>query len=134
MKLESIFLNQDFTLKLGDFSLYQNVEDRQNLTEVHGARPYMAPEMFSPEGYQGQAADLFSMGVVLHSLIYGTPPFEEAQDKYHRSMIKKRNQAFKKGLKIRIVDDLICSMLEPKVGKRLTFAQISRHEWFQDMR
>ena len=71
----------------------------------------MAAEMMSEKGYSGLEADVFALGVILHSMVYGTPPFLEARDQHHRSLMKKWERALKTD-NLRPIDDLIHGMLE----------------------
>ena len=42
---------------------------------------YTAPEVAASESF-GPAADLWSLGVVVHEMLHGTTPFEASPDKY----------------------------------------------------
>ena len=40
-----------------------------------GTPAYIAPEVFLKKGYKGFASDVWSCGIVLYALLYGTVPF-----------------------------------------------------------
>lgn len=44
------------------------------LTSIKGTPLYMAPELVQEQPYN-HAADLWSLGVILYELYYGSPPF-----------------------------------------------------------
>ena len=44
--------------------------------EQSGTPAYIAPEIIRNEGYKGFKADLWSAGVVLFALLFGTVPFK----------------------------------------------------------
>ena len=46
------------------------------ITEQCGTPAYIAPEILNRTGYQGFAADIWSAGVVLYTMIYGVVPFK----------------------------------------------------------
>lgn len=46
------------------------------MTEQCGTPAYIAPEILRDEGYYGYAVDIWSSGVVLYAMLYGTVPFK----------------------------------------------------------
>ena len=50
-------------------------EGSEMLEERHGCPAYVAPEMLVPNMYSGKAADMWSVGVILYTLIVGHYPF-----------------------------------------------------------
>ena len=46
------------------------------LHEQCGTPAYIAPEVFENQGYCGYSSDVWSCGIVLYALIYGTVPFK----------------------------------------------------------
>lgn len=44
--------------------------------EQCGTPAYMAPEVFENKGYEGFQSDVWSAGVVLYAMLYGTVPFK----------------------------------------------------------
>ena len=46
------------------------------MTEQCGTPAYIAPEMLKDKGYEGFAVDIWSAGVVLFAMVYGTVPFK----------------------------------------------------------
>ena len=78
LKLENILIGDSFEAKICDFGFYQELKYRvQTSRGTHG---YRAPETYveSNEGYEGDKADIFSLGVILFILTFGVPPFCEA--------------------------------------------------------
>ena len=41
-----------------------------------GTPDYIAPEVFENKGYVGYQSDVWSAGVVLYAMLYGTVPFK----------------------------------------------------------
>jgi serine/threonine protein kinase len=64
-------------LKLGDLGLARPVA-MENMTRGAGTMRYMAPEVITSHSY-GLGADIFSLGIMLHELVTGEPPFSKAK-------------------------------------------------------
>lgn len=80
LKLENILLDKAKNVKLSDFGFTRECEPRSLLDTVCGTSCYMAPEMLLKKSYHGQSIDVWSLGVILYTLIYGEMPFEEDSD------------------------------------------------------
>lgn len=78
VKLENVVLDGWFRPKLIDFA-FADVIGRP-LNEFRGTELYMAPEVCAARdqgtGFQGQHADMFSLGVLLFTMFFGQPPFK----------------------------------------------------------
>jgi serine/threonine protein kinase len=77
IKLENILMDKDMNLKLADFGFATN-KHVEELTSFRGTQSYMAPEIRKQEKYNGKQTDIFSMGVVLFTLVVGYFPFSTA--------------------------------------------------------
>lgn len=72
------------TAKLGDFGLAARLPPTGRLTSVCGTHDFLAPEMVRTghgecDGY-GASVDLWAVGLMLHTLLFGTNPFERDTD------------------------------------------------------
>ena len=87
-------------IKLGDFGLARNLAsldagDAGNRRFGLGTPTYMAPEQIRSARFKdiGKPADIYALGVILHELIDGAPPFQgrpdEVRDK-HLEMVPER--------------------------------------------
>ena len=70
--------------KLMNFDLSFQLEDNRitvipDVAELRRS-PYMAPEIYAGSGDLGEAADLFSLGVILFEMLVGSPPFRCSTD------------------------------------------------------
>ena len=75
LKLENILLDKSNDIKIIDFGVAQNEDvSGVNRTKV-GTIGYMAPELLANQPYNGQAVDIFSLGVILFIIYDGHPPF-----------------------------------------------------------
>lgn len=140
LKPQNLLLDSKFNLKITDFGLskvFESDADSIMKTTYVGTRGYQAPELLLNQNYD-LSCDIFSAGVVLFILLTGYPPFEQAQkkDRWFAPLTLGDYSKFWKlhrGCNVsndEKVKDLIQRMLEFDPKKRLTIADIKKHEWF----
>ena len=78
IKLENILLDNQMNLKLADFGFATN-KNINKLTTFRGTQSYMAPEIRESKEYDGRQTDIFSLGVVLFTIVVGYFPFSKAE-------------------------------------------------------
>ena len=87
LKLENIFVFDNFNLKLGDFGLSQ-ISETGIFETYNTADHYTPPEVLKRQQYLGKSADLFSLGVMIWILFIGKPPFFKGarrdDENYHK--------------------------------------------------
>ena len=134
LKLGNIFLDDDMQVKIGDFGLAAllNFPEERKKT-VCGTPNYIAPEILYDQG-DGHSfeVDIWSVGVILYTLLIGKPPFQtnNVQKIYERI---KRNE-YEIPLESTISDqarDLIQSILTPDPSERPSLIEIMDHPWFE---
>ena len=145
IKPENIFLDQNYSIKLGDFGLAFQSTKSGSLKGTAGTTQYFAPEMHENKIYNAYQADLFALGVTLFTMVSGNLPFLEARstDRFYRMLMEKRYSdfwAFHERLMKRkqqyISSDfreLIEKMLHPNPKKRFTLEQIKQSSWYKGL-
>jgi len=80
LKLENIIFDNQGNTKLIDFGLAHHVKHLGVAKYSHllGTYGYMAPEVHQSAYYDIMKTDLFSLGVILFVMVYGSPPFTTA--------------------------------------------------------
>ncbi|KAK4240940.1 kinase-like domain-containing protein [Achaetomium macrosporum] len=80
LKPENILLmDEDFTVKIGDFGLAKIVGEASFTTTLCGTPSYVAPEVLADSRNRKytKAVDIWSLGVVLYICLCGFPPFSD---------------------------------------------------------
>jgi serine/threonine protein kinase len=80
LKFENILVTKDGIAKIADFGLAKDMGMMSNVASLRCGTPYtMAPEIFFSHGhtkpYYSQKCDIWSLGVILHEIIYHRHPF-----------------------------------------------------------
>ena len=132
IKLDNILINANGHIKICDFGVSKIVRKGEKMTEQCGTPAYIAPEILRDKGYEGFAVDIWSAGVVLYAMLYGTVPFKaNSMQELHKLILKGRYS-----LKDTISEnarDLLKLMLEIDPKKRITISGIFRHCWMSDI-
>jgi serine/threonine protein kinase len=119
IKLDNILLDGKGIVKIADFGVSKQVRPGEVMREQCGTPAYIAPEIIRDRGYTGFKADLWSAGVVLYAMLYGTVPFKanNMQDLHKLILAAKYNlkDEISEGAK-----SLLRALLEPDPVKRLT--------------
>ncbi|EQC35462.1 CAMK/CAMKL protein kinase [Saprolegnia diclina VS20] len=137
LSLENVFLDAHGQCKLGDFGL---------AAPLHGTRVvgggkffYMAPEMFTPDGYDPEKADVWALGIMVFIMLTGAPLFQKATtaDGVYRFYIHattNRLEQILDGWKVADVVapallDLLSQMLSVDPARRPTMATVVAHPY-----
>lgn len=75
IKLDNILLDGKGNVKIADFGVSRQIQPDQIMREQCGTPAYIAPEILRNRGYSLNV-DLWSAGVVLFAMLYGTVPFK----------------------------------------------------------
>jgi len=85
LKPENLVLKNasDLTIKVVDFGLAAKLNRDEPLTEMTGTCYYAAPEVLNAEDGESydEKCDIWSLGIILHTLLCGYPPFDGKDDK-----------------------------------------------------
>lgn len=76
IKLDNILLDGKGNVKIADFGVSKVVNKGEVMRDQCGTPAYIAPEIIKDNGYYGFKADIWSAGVVLYAMLFGTVPFK----------------------------------------------------------
>jgi polo-like kinase 1 len=133
LKLGNCFINAKLELKLGDFGLAAKLEyEGQKRKTVCGTPNYIAPEILEKKCGHSYEVDVWSLGVVTYTLLFGKPPFETADVKLTYKKIKMNNYSFPENVKVNVFSKkFISSLLITDPSKRLSMDSILNHDFFK---
>lgn len=140
VKLENILVTKDNQVKLCDFGLAAEISE-DLLDEYCGSVCYTAPEILKFQPYDGRKSDVWSLGVVLYSMLTGYLPF--AMDSANTCFSISDND---RATRLQILEgvyhipdyihggsrEIIQKALSPMTS-RISLPEILTHSWFQNV-
>jgi len=118
-------------IKIADFGFSRVVKDGHLLTTPCGSPGYVAPEIANEQGYT-KDVDMWSIGVILYTLLAGYPPFYADDDDELLDLISEGKYNFNGEYWKEISSagkDLIRKLLEKNTSLRYTARQVLSHPW-----
>lgn len=131
LKLGNLFLNDKMEIKVGDFGLATKLDfDGERKRTICGTPNYIAPEVLEGKGGHSYEVDIWSLGVIIYTLIIGKPPFETTDVKATYKRIKENNYSFPEHVPISDqAKTLISSILCRDPQKRPDLDEIIRSDF-----
>ncbi|XP_069740452.1 tribbles homolog 3 [Narcine bancroftii] len=104
--------------------------DDDSLMDKHGCPAYVGPEILNTkQSYSGKAADVWSLGVVLYTMLVGRYPFQDTEPAALFSKIRRGLFTIPESLSAK-AKCLIQCLLRRDPADRLTAGEILDHPWF----
>lgn len=140
LKMQNILVDEKCNPKICDFGFA--TLNSQSLNERLGTPNYAAPEILSGKPYDGFKADIFSLGVVLLTLVTCKIGFIQARknDPFYRWIIAKHYQKYWNVVQDQIfgisdqLKKLYIRMVSYRPEERPSIDQILNDEWFNEIR
>jgi len=105
-------------------------EDNDNLSDKHGCPAYVSPEILNTiDHYSGKAADIWSIGVMLYTMLIGRYPFHDTEASALFTKIRRGQYNIPDTISSR-AKCLIKNLLRREPGERLKAEDVGNHPWF----
>ena len=131
IKLENILINKNYEVKIIDFGFGMYNPDNLPQKFFCGTPNYMPPEIACKRPYNGQKADLWSLGVLIYKLYCADFPFKGKNEKDLYKSIQ-RGKFRMASYTPDYVKKIIVSMIELNPKKRMSCENVLKSDWLKD--
>ncbi|KAE8607520.1 hypothetical protein XENTR_v10011203 [Xenopus tropicalis] len=128
LKAENLLLDSDMNIKIADFGFSNEFTFGNKLDTFCGSPPYAAPELFQGKKYDGPEVDVWSLGVILYTLVSGSLPFDGQNLKELRERVLRGKYRIPFYMSTDC-ENLLKKFLILNPAKRGTLEQIMRDRW-----
>uniref|UniRef100_G1PK61 Serine/threonine-protein kinase SIK3 n=1 Tax=Myotis lucifugus TaxID=59463 RepID=G1PK61_MYOLU len=128
LKAENLLLDAEANIKIADFGFSNEFTLGSKLDTFCGSPPYAAPELFQGKKYDGPEVDIWSLGVILYTLVSGSLPF----DGHNLKELRERVLRGKYRVPFYMSTDcesILRRFLVLNPAKRCTLEQIMKDKW-----
>ncbi|CAM9822421.1 unnamed protein product, partial [Discosporangium mesarthrocarpum] len=134
LKLGNLFLDRDWNIKAGDFGLAAKLaEENERKRTICGTPNYIAPEILEGKAGHSYQVDVWSVGVILYTMLVGRPPYESRDVKSTYRRILANVYAFPDSVPIGdSAKNLIGRLLQVKPELRPSLTEILNHPFLRN--
>jgi len=131
IKLGNLLFDADYNLQVADFGLAIRFDnDTDTDTAIVGTPNYISPEMLDSKPYSF-SVDIWAVGIVMYTLLVGTPPFETASIRTTYQRIRENEWSFPdKPVLSEEARQLITDILKTDPLQRPSLVEIKNSPWF----
>ncbi|XP_065291154.1 MAP/microtubule affinity-regulating kinase 3-like isoform X13 [Dermacentor albipictus] len=128
LKAENLLLDGEMNIKIADFGFSNEFVPGMKLDTFCGSPPYAAPELFQGKKYDGPEVDVWSLGVILYTLVSGSLPFDGANLKELRERVLRGKYRIPFYMSTDC-ENLLKKFLVLNPAKRATLEVIMKDKW-----
>ncbi len=125
IKLENVLLGANKEVKIIDFGFSICAPSTQKLKIFCGTPSYMAPEIVNRKEYYGPPVDMWSLGVLLYTMLCGNPPFRGMSDRELFRNISRGQITFPHHVS-QTARTIVAQLLQVDPAKRVTAAEVTK--------
>ncbi|XP_035225106.1 serine/threonine protein kinase OSK1-like [Stegodyphus dumicola] len=144
LKHENILIEHERVVKIVDFGLSNVYYPCYRLRTHCGSVDYAAPELFRNRSVYGKPVDMWSLGVILYSMVIGKMPFAIPKGALDSEPPSRKKELFIRRINKGLTQEnweqmellstecwhLLDSLLQPDQFKRLHAEEVLVHPWF----
>ncbi|XP_028831520.1 PAS domain-containing serine/threonine-protein kinase [Denticeps clupeoides] len=124
IKDENIIIDQSFHIRLIDFGSATVMEQGKLFYVFCGTLEYCSPEVLEGNPYEGPELEMWSLGVLLYTLIFGENPFCNVEE----TLEAKLKPPYPVSSEL---DGLLHGLLHPQPGMRITLEELVLEPWIR---
>lgn len=130
IKLDNILIRDNYTVVLTDFGYMSQMGERYK-EGFYGSVMYAAPEIITNDRIPRGENDIWSIGVVLYSLLSGQFPFHNDEEDH---IIARRitNEKIRYPRSVPLLAADLMKLIFLPLNQRITVNRIYRHPWIRD--
>lgn len=138
LKCENILITKKMNIKIADFGFARHCCDENGsriLSETFcGSAAYASPEIISGTPYNAELADIWSLGIILYTMVNASLPFDDNNIMKLLKDQKTKKICFRTNVENTISSDcklVITSLLDPDVTSRWDLENLLKCNWLQ---
>jgi len=133
LKPQNILVSKEYILKITDFGFARYMNNDIIIKTLCGSPMYMAPEIIKYKKYNN-TSDLWSIGVIMYEMLFGSPPFKSTN---FIELIKDINK-YRFSIPINKVISIECrnllyDLLQKNPSNRIQWNDFFNNKWFNIM-
>ncbi|KAL4624734.1 PAS domain-containing serine/threonine-protein kinase [Arapaima gigas] len=122
IKDENIIIDTQFHIQLIDFGSATRMEAGKLFHVFCGTLEYCSPEVLQGKPYEGPELEMWSLGVLLYTLLFGEVPFVDVEE----TLKAQIHPPFSVSTELQAV---VFGLLHPDPGQRTTLSELLQATW-----
>ncbi|KAI8915912.1 kinase-like domain-containing protein [Gorgonomyces haynaldii] len=125
LKDENVVIDCKYQVKLIDFGSASKIptQERHYFTKFNGTAHFASPEVSKGNAYRGPEAEIWALGVLLYTLVFGENPFQTKSDIIRGTFSLNSRKVSKE------LTQLLESMLRYDMSKRASIEDVMHSDW-----